>query len=94
MQSIIFTVPASLCLTVYMCVLCVSVSSAVVQRERREERDQARLDRERLRALRADDEEGYLRLLQESKNDRLIGACFKNSVLLLDYLLVLAVIYD
>lgn len=49
----------------------------MVQRERREERDQQRLDRERLRALRADDEEGYLRLLQESKNERLIGTyCF------------------
>lgn len=35
-------------------------------------REQERLSRERMRALRNDDEEAYLRLLEQSKNERLI----------------------
>jgi hypothetical protein len=46
----------------------------VASRERRAEREQKVKEQERLKALRNDDEEAYLKLLQESKNDRLIGA--------------------
>ena len=35
-------------------------------------REQERLEKERMRALRNDDEEAYLRLLEQSKNERLI----------------------
>eukprot|EP00698_Gefionella_okellyi_P022852 TRINITY_DN7652_c0_g1_i1.p1 TRINITY_DN7652_c0_g1~~TRINITY_DN7652_c0_g1_i1.p1 ORF type:complete len:1123 (+),score=256.91 TRINITY_DN7652_c0_g1_i1:28-3369(+) len=48
------------------------VVAYLANKDRDVAREQERLERERLRALKADDEEAYLRLLQQSKNERLI----------------------